>query len=75
MIIIRKERKEEDFLFKKGKYRLPLWLRRFRDACFQFLVPLTVFQLVRTILFPSAIDVILLTILVLMYLSYVVGFF
>lgn len=71
MIAIGKLRKGDDFLFKKG--RLPLWVRRIRDGAIQFLIPLTVFQLIRTILFPSAIDVILLAILVIMYLSVVVG--
>ncbi|OIJ10294.1 hypothetical protein BKP35_14450 [Anaerobacillus arseniciselenatis] len=60
-------------MFKKGKYRLPLWVRRVRDAGYQFLIPLTIFQLLRTIMFPSAVDVILLAILVFMYLSYVAG--
>lgn len=60
-------------MFKKGKYRLPLWLRRVRDIGYQFLIPLTVFQLIRTILFPTTIDVVLLAILVIMYLTYVAG--
>jgi hypothetical protein len=62
-------------MFKKGKYRLPLWLRRVRDVGYQFLIPLTMFQLFRTILFPTTIDVVLLAILVFLYLSYVVGLF
>ncbi|OIJ18357.1 hypothetical protein BKP45_12335 [Anaerobacillus alkalidiazotrophicus] len=60
-------------VFKKGKYRLPLWLRRVRDAGYQFLIPLSMFQLIRTILFPTTIDVVLLAILVVLYLTYVAG--
>lgn len=60
-------------MFKKGKYRLPLWLRRARDVGFQFLIPLTVFQLLRTIIFPSTIDVAILAIFVILYLTYVAG--
>lgn len=60
-------------MLKKGKYRLPLWLRRARDVGYQFLIPLTVFQLIRTILFPTTIDVAILAIFVVLYLTYVAG--
>lgn len=70
------------FLFEKGgvpmskkKYRLPLWLRRVRDLAYQFIIPLTLFQLVRTIFFPSTIDVMFLAILVFLYLSVVFEWF
>lgn len=60
-------------MFNKGKYRLPLWLRRVRDVGYQFLIPLTMFQLIRTILFPTTIDVVLLAILIILYLTYIAG--
>lgn len=60
-------------MLKKGKYRLPLWLRRVRDVGYQILVPLTLFQLVRTILFPTTIDVVILAVFIILYLTYVAG--
>ncbi|WNF39065.1 hypothetical protein RJD24_15990 [Bacillaceae bacterium IKA-2] len=48
---------------------LPLWLRRARDVGYQFLIPLTIFQLARTVFFPSTIDVAILVIFVILYLT------
>ncbi|MCD8500955.1 MAG: hypothetical protein LRY71_03835 [Bacillaceae bacterium] len=42
---------------------------------YQFIIPLTIFQLVRTIFFPSTIDVMFLAILVFLYLSVVFEWF
>lgn len=60
---------------KSSKYRLPLWLRRARDVGYQFLIPLTIFQLLRTIFFPTTIDVVILAVFVFMYLSFVLDWF
>ncbi|UTW68928.1 hypothetical protein KHA80_16980 [Anaerobacillus sp. HL2] len=43
------------------------------DVGYQFLIPLTMFQLFRTILFPTTIDVVLLAILIILYLTYIAG--
>ncbi|KMK74644.1 hypothetical protein [Alkalihalobacillus pseudalcaliphilus] len=45
------------------------WLGKFRDLCGQFLLPLICFQFIRTLLLPSVFDVLLLTIMVVMYAS------
>lgn len=53
-----------------SKYRLPAWLRGFRDGVEAVVLPLLCFQLLRTIFFPTTFDVILLTCLGLLYLSF-----
>ncbi|WP_096435959.1 hypothetical protein [Alteribacter populi] len=58
-----------------NRNRLPLWGRRLIDAFYQCLLPIIFFQLIRTLLFPSTFDVILLATLVVLYLSTVQGWF
>ncbi|MDF2536711.1 MAG: rane protein, partial [Bacillales bacterium] len=36
-----------------NKYNLPPWLRNFRDVLKQFIVPISVFQGIRTFLIPT----------------------
>lgn len=43
-------------------YAWPPWLRKLRFIAEQFIIPITVVQAIRTILFPTIIDVILLAI-------------
>ncbi|PYZ97324.1 hypothetical protein CR205_01600 [Alteribacter lacisalsi] len=58
-----------------SKTRLPLWGRRIIDAFYQCLLPIIFFQLVRTLLFPSTFDVILLATLAIFYFSTAYGWF
>ncbi|MGZ0086585.1 hypothetical protein ACWNXI_13685 [Caldibacillus thermoamylovorans] len=46
-------------------YSWPPWLRQVRAICAQVIIPLAVFQAIRTILLPTTFDVLLLAILVL----------
>lgn len=45
-------------------YLLPPWLRKTRFYCKDIIIPLTVFQLIRTIFIPTTFDFLLLCILV-----------
>jgi hypothetical protein len=47
-------------------YSYPPWLRQIRAVCAQIIIPLTIFQAIRTIFFPTTFDVVLLAILVLL---------
>ncbi|MBU8905061.1 hypothetical protein KH400_00480 [Desertibacillus haloalkaliphilus] len=53
--------------------RYPIWLRRARDVLYQFTFPLLIFQLIRTIFFPSTFDVFLLILLAALYISFLLG--
>ncbi|TLS39223.1 hypothetical protein [Pseudalkalibacillus caeni] len=50
--------------FGYNKFRLPPFIYKFRLVIIQFCPPLIVFQLIRTLLFPTTIDVMILIILV-----------
>ncbi|MBP3038244.1 hypothetical protein J9303_01840 [Bacillaceae bacterium Marseille-Q3522] len=52
-----------------NRYALPPWLRNFRNVCAQFIIPIGVFQAIRTILLPSIIDIILLTLIILLAIA------
>ncbi|MFA8439447.1 hypothetical protein [Pueribacillus sp. YX66] len=57
---------------KKQYYRrlkYPPWLLTVRDTCAAFVLPLTIFQFIRTLLLPTPFDVILLLILIGLSLS------
>ncbi|MGA9288557.1 MAG: hypothetical protein WBV93_09470 [Anaerobacillus sp.] len=47
-----------------NRYQLPPAVYKFRDICAQFVPPFIVFQTIRTILFPTSVDVLILMILV-----------
>ncbi|MBB5174410.1 hypothetical protein [Texcoconibacillus texcoconensis] len=51
-------------------YRFQFWTRRFIDGFFQILLPLILFQLIRTLLFPSTFDVILLAVFSTLYIAH-----
>ncbi|WP_144461364.1 hypothetical protein [Siminovitchia fortis] len=55
---------------KLNQYTLRSWMRTFKDACKQLIIPFTIFQAIRTILFPSTFDVLLLTVFIIIALSY-----
>lgn len=50
-------------------YSYPPWLRQTRAICVQFIIPITIFQGIRTILLPTTFDVILLAIFILLAIS------
>lgn len=47
-------------------YMLPPWLRQIRAGCTQIIIPITIFQGIRTIFLPTTFDVILLAIFILL---------
>ncbi|WP_083935128.1 hypothetical protein [Bacillus sp. 1NLA3E] len=51
-------------------HALPPWLRYIRGSCCQFIIPLCVFQVIRTIILPTTFDALLLTILILLALAF-----
>ncbi|PLR83129.1 hypothetical protein CVD25_17475 [Bacillus canaveralius] len=55
---------------KYSPYTLPPWLRNFRNICAQFIIPLSVFQGIRTFLIPTTFDVLLLAVLILLALAF-----
>ncbi|MGC4379018.1 hypothetical protein WD019_19170 [Fictibacillus sp. Mic-4] len=57
------------------KYRMPNWLQNIRDVVAQFTIPLIVFQLIRTIIFPSAVDFFLILILLVLHLCFTLEVF
>lgn len=56
-------------------YSLPPWLRNLKAILEQFALPLTIFQGIRTLFFPTTFDVFLLAILVVMTISFQVEWF
>ncbi|AEH46999.1 hypothetical protein [Parageobacillus thermoglucosidasius] len=51
-------------------YSWPPWLRQIRAICGQVIIPITIFQAVRTIFFPTTFDVILLAIFILIAVAF-----
>ncbi len=45
-------------------YSLPPWVRQIREVGIQIIIPLTIFQGIRTVFFPTTFDVLLLGILI-----------
>ncbi len=60
---------------KYNPYLLPPWLQYIRGVAEQLIIPFTIFQGIRTLLIPTAFDVILLAVFVLIaagfYLDYI----
>ncbi|MDQ0219388.1 hypothetical protein ELQ35_14455 [Peribacillus cavernae] len=51
-------------------YALPPWLRTIRGVCGQFIIPFTIFQAIRTLLLPTAVDVLLLAVFILIAVAF-----
>ncbi|TKC15636.1 hypothetical protein [Robertmurraya kyonggiensis] len=51
-------------------YSLPPWLRKSRGVLGQFIIPFCIFQGVRTLLFPTAFDVLFLIALILIAFAF-----
>ncbi|CAN2249771.1 hypothetical protein MOC98_08310 [Bacillus spizizenii] len=49
-----------------SSYSLPPWVRQIRLVSAQVIIPITIFQGIRTIFFPTTFDVLLLAILILL---------
>lgn len=49
-----------------NSYKFQKWTRNASAVCAQFIIPLTIFQAVRTLFFPTTFDVLLLTLLVIL---------
>ncbi|AST92754.1 hypothetical protein ACWE42_16550 [Sutcliffiella cohnii] len=45
---------------KYNPYSLPPWLRQVRAVCAQFIIPISIFQGIRTIFLPTTFDVLIL---------------
>ncbi|EIT85351.1 hypothetical protein A374_11425 [Fictibacillus macauensis ZFHKF-1] len=56
----------------QGKMQWPSWLKNIRDTISQFTIPLIIFQVIRTLLFPSGVDLIIIVILLLLHVCFVV---
>ncbi|MGG4264335.1 hypothetical protein [Peribacillus simplex] len=50
-------------------YTLPPWMKKFRGVCQQFIVPFIVFQGLRTLIFPTFFDMLLLVAFVFLAMS------
>ncbi|MRX74166.1 hypothetical protein GJU40_18760 [Bacillus lacus] len=55
---------------KINPYNVQNWLRQMKDISIQFVIPLSIFQGIRTILFPTTFDVFLLAALILLALAF-----
>ncbi|MDQ0244631.1 hypothetical protein [Priestia abyssalis] len=49
-----------------NSYKFQKWTRNASAVCAQFIIPLTIFQAVRTVFFPTTFDVLLLTLLIIL---------
>ena len=52
------------------RYRLPLWCRECLYICERSLLPIIIFQAIRTLFIPTSFDVLLLTILILIFICF-----
>lgn len=50
-------------------YSLPPWLRQLRLICCQIIIPIVIFQGIRTLFLPSTFDILLLAILILLAIA------
>ncbi|MDX8359408.1 MULTISPECIES: hypothetical protein [Bacillaceae] len=55
---------------KYTPFSLPPWARQLRDICGQMIIPIAVFQLLRTIFFPTTFDVFILALLVVIAVAF-----
>ncbi|MBS4208939.1 hypothetical protein [Bacillus sp. FJAT-50079] len=47
-----------------NQHTFQAWMRNFKGVCKQLIVPFSIFQAIRTFLFPSTLDVLLLAIFI-----------
>ncbi|MGE8206074.1 hypothetical protein ACQKP0_16235 [Heyndrickxia sp. NPDC080065] len=53
-----------------NRYTLQTWGKTIKGICKQLIIPFTIFQAIRTVLLPTAFDVLLLAIFILIALAY-----
>lgn len=53
-----------------NKHRLPPWIRKCRDGFEPLCLPIACFQLIRTLIFTTTLDVLLLALLIGLYVCY-----
>lgn len=51
---------------KVNYYNMSPWVKQFKVIAGQFIVPITVFQTIRTLIFPTPVDLVLLSLLILL---------
>lgn len=51
-------------------YTLPPWVRQIREIGVQIIIPLTIFQGIRTVFFPTSFDVLLLALLIVLAVAF-----
>ncbi|MDR0138179.1 hypothetical protein RFW18_10550 [Metabacillus idriensis] len=51
---------------KINYYNMSPWVKQFKVIAGQFIVPITIFQTIRTLIFPSPVDLVLLSLLILL---------
>ncbi|MFD0047823.1 hypothetical protein ACFVHQ_00540 [Actinomycetes bacterium NPDC127524] len=56
-------------------YSMPPWLRTCRNACQQCIIPICIFQGIRTFFFPTTFDVLLLALLILIAVAFQLEWF
>lgn len=63
--------KEEMILKRRyNPYSLPPWLKKVRGVGEQFILPFCIFQGIRTLIFPTAFDVLFLIVLILLAVAF-----
>lgn len=55
---------------KYNPYTLPPWLKKTRAVCQQFVLPIGVFQAIRTFIMPTTFDILLLAIIILLAVGF-----
>ncbi|WP_078555380.1 hypothetical protein [Bacillus alkalicellulosilyticus] len=55
------------------RFRPPSWLVRFRYAIYQCIFYLVCFQFIRTLFLPTMFDVLILIVLIIVYVSFLIG--
>ncbi|MGD7007734.1 hypothetical protein [Metabacillus sp. 84] len=56
-----------------NSYTVPPWVKEIRVTAVQFILLITIFQGIRTLIFPTAFDIILLAALIFLALSFHLG--
>ena len=63
-------RERGDGMSRFYRYKLPPWLRQFLYALERAMTPLLIYQLLRTIILPTTLDVFLLAVFVFLYIAF-----
>jgi hypothetical protein len=53
-----------------NRYALPPWARQIKEIGIQIIIPLTIFQGIRTVFFPTTFDVLLLALLIVLAVAF-----